>query len=548
VSVPYSVRVALGPGGGWSEPDGTIPGGASLSSDPPPPATDPTNPSYAPGPGYAGAAIADAAPGDQPPADTGNGGGGSVPPDLPSAHNVTYNLDKAGNRTSLTDTMVGTTNYTQTAGNLNEYAQVGSDSVGNGNEHQIAAYQAVNYSYINDTHLVGVSSVGNNYALAYDALGRCVKRTLNGATTYYIYDGEKPIQEIGPVWASNIYGIGVDEPVIRFLSSNVYYFYQDHEGSVTHVRNNPNGGTLVERYRYDAFGKPTIMDGNWTVRTQSAIGNRFMFTGREWAPGNLGFYEYRARAYHPGLGRFISEDPKLFDAGDYNLFRYCHNDPEDLTDSMGLLPDSAYVGQLTPERVNDILYNQSMAAAQWAGSNLMHGGAGAIAIGGAGYEAYSGLSKVIGSQQSSAKQHTSGSGANRPGKMEILENRTTDYGNWITKDYQLETADGRKIDGGYSVAEHTKYLYTKDMGTQDTDNRYHYLSGGIFRDQVGIRGVRPPKSFSADVREQTFTYLPGHVEGYTSRQGTSLPTVFLHVTVARDYHAWNTVIDVTPGN
>jgi hypothetical protein len=40
--------------------------------------------------------------------------------------------------------------------------------------------------------------------------------------------------------------------------------------------------------------------------------------------------------YHSGLGRFMSEDPKLFDAGDYNLFRYCHNDPIDMTDPMGL--------------------------------------------------------------------------------------------------------------------------------------------------------------------------------------------------------------------
>src|SRR5438552_4059047 len=31
----------------------------------------------------------------------------------------------------------------------------------------------------------------------------------------------------------------------------------------------------------------------------------------------------------------MSEDPKLFDAGDYNLFRYCHNDPIDHTDPMG---------------------------------------------------------------------------------------------------------------------------------------------------------------------------------------------------------------------
>jgi hypothetical protein len=33
----------------------------------------------------------------------------------------------------------------------------------------------------------------------------------------------------------------------------------------------------------------------------------------------------------------MSEDPKGFDAGDYNLFRYCHNDPLDRTDPMGLI-------------------------------------------------------------------------------------------------------------------------------------------------------------------------------------------------------------------
>src|SRR5207249_10655182 len=63
--------------------------------------------------------------------------------------------------------------------------------------------------------------------------------------------------------------------------------------------------------------------------------NRFMFTGREYA-STFSIYEYRARAYHPGLGRFTSEDPMGFAAGDYNVFRYCHNDPLDLTDPMGL--------------------------------------------------------------------------------------------------------------------------------------------------------------------------------------------------------------------
>src|SRR5205823_10773580 len=113
-------------------------------------------------------------------------------------------------------------------------------------------------------------------------------------------------------------------------------YQDDHEGSVTHLTNSAGG--VIENYRYDVFGAPAINGG---ALTASAFGNRFMFTGREYN-STFGIYEYRARAYHPGLGRFTEEDPKGFEAGDYNLFRYCHNDPEDLTDPMGLaanIPD-----------------------------------------------------------------------------------------------------------------------------------------------------------------------------------------------------------------
>jgi RHS repeat-associated protein len=96
----------------------------------------------------------------------------------------------------------------------------------------------------------------------------------------------------------------------------------------------------------DAFGTPTMYNGSGGQIAPTAYNNRFLFTGREYAATYqktyvpaFNFYEYRARAYHPGLGRFMSEDPKLFEAGDYNLFRYCHNDPIDLTDPMGLDPE-----------------------------------------------------------------------------------------------------------------------------------------------------------------------------------------------------------------
>jgi uncharacterized protein RhaS with RHS repeats len=46
--------------------------------------------------------------------------------------------------------------------------------------------------------------------------------------------------------------------------------------------------------------------------------------------------------YQPELGRFLQPDPKQFEAGDYNLYRYCHNDPVNKSDPLGLLPGDSY--------------------------------------------------------------------------------------------------------------------------------------------------------------------------------------------------------------
>jgi hypothetical protein len=54
------------------------------------------------------------------------------------------------------------------------------------------------------------------YQLVYDALGRCVKRSLNGLTTYYVYDGEKPILEYAAGGAS--VGDGGNGVVSKYLT------------------------------------------------------------------------------------------------------------------------------------------------------------------------------------------------------------------------------------------------------------------------------------------------------------------------------------------
>src|SRR5205085_11609340 len=67
----------------------------------------------------------------------------------------------------------------------------------------------------------------------------------------------------------------------------------------------------------------------------SLFGIRFLFTGREWL-SDVKLYDYRNRMYQPELGRFMQPDPKEFGPGDYNLYRYCHNDPVNKNDPFGL--------------------------------------------------------------------------------------------------------------------------------------------------------------------------------------------------------------------
>jgi RHS repeat-associated protein len=65
-----------------------------------------------------------------------------------------------------------------------------------------------------------------------------------------------------------------------------------------------SGGNIIERYSYDAFGKPRVT-GFWdnNDRGGSWYANRFMFTGREYL-ADLGIYDYRHRYYQSELGRF----------------------------------------------------------------------------------------------------------------------------------------------------------------------------------------------------------------------------------------------------
>jgi len=99
---------------------------------------------------------------------------------------------------------------------------------------------------------------------------------------------------------ADVNGNGNTTEVLRF------HYHQQALGSVTEMTQ-PTGA-VVEWVTYDAYGKPTIRDRNGVVVTQSAVGNPYLFTGREYDP-ETGLFFYRARHYDPATGRFLQRDP-----------------------------------------------------------------------------------------------------------------------------------------------------------------------------------------------------------------------------------------------
>ncbi len=82
---------------------------------------------------------------------------------------------------------------------------------------------------------------------------------------------------------------------------------------------------MPTEYSYEPFGAATA--------SGTSSGNELRYTGRE--DDGTGIYYYRARYYHPGLQRFISEDPIGFAGGDSNLYAYVGNNPITATDPTG---------------------------------------------------------------------------------------------------------------------------------------------------------------------------------------------------------------------
>jgi len=120
------------------------------------------------------------------------------------------------------------------------------------------------------------------------------------------------------------------------VSDEVLWLLADHQGTIRDAAD--SAGTLRKHVDYDSFGKITgeqfYSESGTAIASNhaEAVDQLFYYTGQEW-DSNTELYNYNARWYDPGTGRFLSEDP--IDA-DVNLYRYVGNSPLNGTDPTGL--------------------------------------------------------------------------------------------------------------------------------------------------------------------------------------------------------------------
>jgi RHS repeat-associated protein len=161
------------------------------------------------------------------------------------------------------------------------------------------------------------------------------------------------------------------------------YLHSDHLGSL--VLATDAQGQPCEQRRYDAWGQPD--SGAWHFSRG--------YTGHEHLP-EFGLINMNGRMYDPILGRMLSPDPYVVDAGfsqDFNRYSYARNNPLVYVDPSGesFIVAAIIVGVIVGAYIGGSVANNTLNPTKWrwGGSTWVSMGIGGVigALGGWGFAA-----------------------------------------------------------------------------------------------------------------------------------------------------------------
>ena len=124
-------------------------------------------------------------------------------------------------------------------------------------------------------------------------------------------------------------------PAMVEFNGVLYSYVHNLQGDVVGIVD--SAGSLVVEYKYDAWGKPTLVRTLTAAYEALAELNPFRYRGYVFDE-ETGLYYLRSRYYSPNCGRFINVDSysgKLGQSHAHNLFAYSYNSPIAFIDKDG---------------------------------------------------------------------------------------------------------------------------------------------------------------------------------------------------------------------
>ena len=161
-------------------------------------------------------------------------------------------------------------------------------------------------------------------------------------TITYTLSGDKVLDESDGTYQL-VYTYDYDGTIIRFyydansgdsVSGADYFYLRNQQGDITAIID--NGGNILVKYRYDAYGNILGLVDNSIGDIISAM-NPYTYRGYRY-DSEIGYYYLNSRYYNPETGRFINADGMLGEMGDIpstNMYAYCANNPVMYVDPSG---------------------------------------------------------------------------------------------------------------------------------------------------------------------------------------------------------------------